>query len=366
MKKLIGLILVSLMTALTTNAQSKRYDINYDGVVDVTDVMLMVNKILQPDAPDPYERKLTFQVSEKPMTSDRGESSGKQRSPQIFTNTLDHFYINMMYEDDGFLEFTDRSSTHPTDNGYYKNNGSWPMYASNNTDVTIFAYLTSYKDALAPFLKPDASHSYPYLSVTVEESSDDQCDMLVAKNIDTWNNSQGVVTLEFNHICAALQFKVKKSEQLENYDVLVNEVKLHNVKNEGVYNLNDNRWVSISGNSNFTLQCYLNGAHNAVTVSQNEQLLGKNENDYLFLLPQVITGMEKGTATDYADSHNLAYLELKCKISKGEHYYRGGIDYFESVFLPFSATLQQGRILPVTILIGSGIRKEDGNSVFSN
>jgi hypothetical protein len=376
MKKLIGLILVSLMTALTTNAQSKRYDINYDGVVDVTDVMLMVNKILQPDAPDPYERKLTFQVSEKPMNSD-GDETGARRSHQIFTKDLDHFFVNMMWdENDGYgMNYSEMSQTHrQTITGYYENNEYWPCngIGSDNIPVTVFAYVTSKEQSVYTFNEPNSTYTEPYLSVSVEESSDDQYDMLVAKNTRTWaNSSGGVVPLLFDHICAAIQFQVQKSSKLvdSNVDVLLQEVVLHNVKSKGKFGLVNGEWLEQSGNSNFTLHSYQNGTKNAITVTNQPQLLGNivdNQPEYLFLLPQDIIGMEKGTAIADADAEKQAYLELKCKISKGEHYYVGSsaADGYGSVYLPFSANLHMGKILPVTISIGTSIRDANGNSVF--
>ena len=378
MKKLIGLVFVSLMTALTTNAQSKRYDINYDGVVDVTDVMLLINRILQPDAPDPFERKLTFQVSEKPMTSDGGET-GARRSHQLFTNTLDHFFINMMWDyNDGWgMNYTEMEQTHlQTNIGYYKNNNYWPCQGLGSDDipVTVFAYVTSKEQSPSTFCEPDSHFSQPYLTVSIDQSSEDQFDMLVAKNTKTWaNSSGGVVPLEFDHICAAIQFQVQKSNNLvnNNVDVLLQEVALHNINSTGIYGLLSDSWLEKSGNSKFTIHSYQGNTQNAITVTDQPQLLGKivdNQPEYLFLLPQNIQGMEKGTAIADANADKKAYLELKCKISKGEHYYVGSseADGFGSVFLPFSANLQQGHILPVNIVIGTSIRDEYGNSVFSN
>ncbi|MBQ5505513.1 MAG: hypothetical protein IIT85_00020, partial [Prevotella sp.] len=100
-----------------------------------------------------------------------------------------------------------------------------------------------------------------------------------------------------------------------------------------------------------------------------ETLLAKNESDYLFLIPQTITGMEKGTAITDADDAKSAYLEIKCKIYDSNNNYKVGTpdgpDEFGSVYLPFSATLTAGHIHPFTISIGTAIRDADGNKIFN-
>ena len=219
----------------------------------------------------------------------------------------------------------------------------------------------------------DLNEGEPYLLVVTEQSSDDQRDVLVAKKTDTWNNCQGVVNLVFNHVCAALQFSLIKTSSLADYTVEVKEVKLHNVHDSGKYDLLTDRWYDVikDNYSNFTLKAHMNGVEDAIIVSnEQETLLGKKENDYLFLIPQPITGMAKGTAITTADNNKNAYLEIKCKIYDSNNNYKvgapnGELNEFESVYLPFSATLTAGHIHPFTISIGTAIRDAQGNKIFN-
>lgn len=363
--------LVVIMMAFTCQAQTNRYDVNRDGKVNVNDAVLLVNRILttpnDEELPNDEQlsRRLILEVTENPLTMPNGAKVGKRRAPAIFTNTLDHFYINMMYFDGDFWWNTDRSETYwITTAGFYENNEHWPLYADNDDEVTVFGYYSYYKYNVDYF---ELNEGNPYLMVATEESSNDQRDVLVARKVDTWNNCQGVVRLVFNHVCAALQFSLIKTSTLANYTVEVNEVKLHNVRKSGKYALLTDNWFDVVGNSNFTLSAFKDGVENAIVVdSEEETLLGKNESDYLFLIPQTITGMAKGTAIANADNANAAYLEIKCKIfNRNNEYQVGSINEYGSVYLPFSATLTAGHIHPFTINMGTSLRDANGNKIFN-
>lgn len=368
-----------MLFALHVQAQGYHYDVNNDGAINIADVVSLVNKLLgKPDEGDTSnneQRKLILRVSENPLISPNGAKANKRLAPAILTNTLDHFYINMMYyhndkDNEEWSEWrkTNRSVTHSTVQtpGHYENNSSWPTSSEIEDDgpVTVFGYYTYYKSNVDFF---ELNYGNPYLQVVTEESSDDQRDVLVAKKTDTWNNCQGVVNLVFNHVCAALQFSLMKTTSLTNYTVEVKEVKLHNIHNVGNYALITDSWtVDEDYYSNYTLSAYINEVKNAITVGTEETLLAKNESDYLFLIPQTITGMEKGTAITDADYAKSAYLEIKCKIYDGDNRYKvGSVDGYGSVYLPFSATLTAGHIHPFTISIGTAIRDAQGNKIFN-
>lgn len=372
-----------MLVALQGQAQGYHYDVNNDGAITIADVVSLVNKILgKPDEGDTSnneQRKLILRVSENPLISPNGAKANKRLAPAIFTNTLPKFYISMMYyshyfdewcnADDETYSMNQPNSTDPP--GQYQNNEHWPQNYEvyDNESVTVFGYYT-YEDRYDQYERKNGyfflNDGNPYLQVVTEESSDNQRDVLVAKNADTWNNCKGVVNLVFNHVCAALQFSLMKTTSLADYTVEVNEVKLHNIHNIGNYVLLTDKWKNVEGYSSFTLSAYINEVKNAITVGTKETLLAKNESDYLFLIPQTITGMEKGTAITNADYAKSAYLEIKCKIYDGDNGYKvGSVDEYGSVYLPFSATLTAGHIHPFTISIGTAIRDAQGNKIFN-
>ena len=364
-----------MLVALQGQAQGYHYDVNNDGAITIADVVSLVNKLLgKPDEGDTSnneQRKLILRVSENPLISPNGAKANKRLAPAIFTNTLDYFYINMMYYYDNLWWKTDRSETYSiTTTGYYQNHEHWPSDAEGDDEVTVFGYYTYYKSNVDFF---DLNERFPYLLVVTEQSSDDQRDVLVAKKTDTWNNCQGVVNLVFNHVCAALQFSLIKTSSLADYTVEVKEVKLHNVHDSGKYDLLNDEWYGYNLDNNysdFTLNAHMNGVANAITVSDEQvTLLGKDKDDYLFLIPQTITGMAKGTAITTADNNKNAYLEIICKIYDSNNNYKvgaaSGLNEFGSVYLPFSATLNTGHIHPFIISIGTAIRDAQGNKIFN-
>ena len=371
-----------MLVALQGQAQGYHYDVNNDGAITIADVVSLVNKLLgKPDEGDTSnneQRKLILRVSENPLISPNGAKANKRLAPAIFTNTLPKFYISMMYYSHCFDEWCNADDeTYSIDTpGQYQNNEHWPQNNEvyDNESVTVFGYYT-YEDRYHPNQRKNdyffLNEGKPYLQVVTEESSDDQRDVLVAKNADTWNNCKGVVNLVFNHVCAALQFSLMKTMSLADYTVEVKEVKLHNIYKVGNYALITDSWtVDEDYYSNYTLSAYINEVKNAITVGTEETLLAKNESDYLFLIPQTITGMEKGTAITDADYAKSAYLEIKCKIYDSNNNYKvgapnGELNEFESVYLPFSATLTAGHIHPFTISIGTAIRDAQGNKIFN-
>ncbi|MBQ2333862.1 MAG: fimbrillin family protein, partial [Prevotella sp.] len=277
-----------MLFALHVQAQGYHYDVNNDGAINIADVVSLVNKLLgKPDEGDTSnneQRKLILRVSENPLISPNGAKANKRLAPAILTNTLDHFYISMMYYSHYFDEWCNADDeTYSIDTpGQYQNNEHWPQNYEvyDNESVTVFGYYT-YEDRYDQYERKNGyfflNEGNPYLQVVTEESSDDQRDVLVAKNADTWNNCKGVVNLVFNHVCAALQFSLMKTTSLTNYTVEVKEVKLHNIHNVGNYALITDKWKDVEGYSSFTLSAYKEGRMNAISVGTEETLLAKNK-----------------------------------------------------------------------------------------
>lgn len=370
MNRTVALLAVMLMT-LTASAQADKYDLNHDGKVNVTDAMIIIRYITSGETPSPDAsdklRKITFEVAEHPLTANNGaQKAGMRKAPEVTTSTLDMFYINMTYYDDSFwwpmdpYDPENRTETYRTENGYYQNHGYWPI-DNLDQDVNIYGYHLNYKANTSYFDMNDETGE-SFLKVTTEESSNDQCDVVVAKATETWNHCEGKVRLDFHHICSALKFSVKKTASLTDYTVEVNQIKLYNIPNVGRYSLDHNTWTLENALSNYTLQGYKNGSLGAITVTEeSEQALGKSDNDYLFLIPQTIEGMAKGTPTATANANRQAYLEIQCKIhDKDGNYKVGNGQGYGVVYLPFSATLVQGHIHPYVINIGTAIRDANG------
>ena len=363
--------------ALQASAQAYHYDVNNDKQVNVTDIMLVVNKILG-NTTEPEEHPLTITVSENPLISSEvsGPQQGPRRSPEVTTSTLGQFDISWMYQDpdpnfpEDYYFYSDNgvhSYTYKigSPGGYYENNQSWPnSIAGENGDFPLYVF--GFNDGY--FMKNADNAGHPYLEVGTDEASDFQCDMIVAKNAKTWNESNGNVPLQFNHVCSAFQFYIMKSEGMANYSIEVSKVVLHHIKKQGRYYLmsESDEWSLDDVYTDYTLKEFGNSDY--MSLSAEKSLLNINDKDYLFIIPQTITSMAKGTPIATADTNKQSYIEISCSITKDNQ--RWPASGFGSVYLPFNPTfsktegkMKPGYIYPIVINVGTSIRDANGNQI---
>ena len=81
MKKRFIIIALSLLS-LNAHAQKYNYDVNNDGQVTVSDIMLIVNKILGKENDEPNPRMLTISVDEEPIKDSEAAASNMIRTPE--------------------------------------------------------------------------------------------------------------------------------------------------------------------------------------------------------------------------------------------------------------------------------------------
>ena len=115
----------------------------------------------------------------------------------------------------------------------------------------------------------------------------------------------------------------------------------------------DDKWELYGTPTDYTITAYQQGG---LEVGTTLQPLADSD-DYLFLLPQTLTGWDKTAPLE--DS----YIEIKCKIFNSDDYKVGGSDY-GSVYLPLDATLEMGMIYSLNISMGTALRDSNGNKIF--
>ena len=175
---------------------------------------------------------LTIEVAENPMVNpDEAADAPATRAAIITTSTLDKFNINYVYG----ANYTngDPIAAKKDTEGKWTSGGSWPT-ASETIDW--------YASSDGTFNEP----SNPYINFTVEENASTQKDLLVAKTPAKYTDNSGKVTFTFDHVCTALRFLVKKATNLDDYTLSITEVKLCNVKNNGLYYFNSHSWESLT------------------------------------------------------------------------------------------------------------------------
>lgn len=321
-------------------------------------------------APPTTQRKpILIEVSEKPLIDPEAGNDNKAaaRKAPIFTKeTLSNFYINGYWNESGILD-PDRAYLTTTDNkSVWVTNNPWPQ-VDENTEIKFYAY-SNVDYTNPPFEYGSYNGGYnPSLYFEVDEYAEDQKDLLVAKQIAKPKDE--TVHFYFTHPCAALQFAICKTKALTNFQITVKNIILHNIYNSGSYYFETDSWdVYTDKKSLFTLAAY-NGNSNSITVDTevsssdrtNSKLLGRDENDFMFFIPQEIQAWNGGSV----DETDGAYIEIKCSIiknSNSKEYADNG-----SVYIPFSATLEKGYIHRFNIRMGSSLKDCNGNPIdFAN
>ena len=179
----------------------------------------------------------------------------------------------------------------------------------------------------------------PYLNFTVEELSTNQKDLLVATASGTKNATGGNLSFTFDHACTALQFYVKKATNLKDFTLTVTSIKICNIVKEGKYDLATSKWTPGDSRTKYTLY-----EGTGLTLGTTDYtLLNANADDYLFMIPQILTPWD--TSTAIASAGTQSYIQLECTIS-------GATSYSGTAYIPFSATLDAGVLNNVKINIG--------------
>ena len=402
------IIIVALsLFALNANAQRNRYDVNNDGEVTITDVMMIVNAILGHENP-PIEFPMSVGVAENPMTvtGQEASASSKKKSPVTNKTTLatetKEFYVDYSYysrrerpDYTGTGNYTWGSPEYKTDwvaeEGKWaigtvddSGEGHWPSdeFVDLDNDLVNFYAYANYQPG--HFLFEDFAQSSdpvvvskPCLHFQVDENSGEQKDLLVAKTADSYRRpgkKPGFLYFEFDHACTAVQFFITKTATLSNASIKVKGVRLHNVYNDGFYYFNANGGET--GDQSWAKLGYIDDTPSVYTIADNEteidvtetytdNLLSTEtdkEDKYFFMIPQTTTPW-------YTDKNNVgsiaettgAYIELQdCEITTNSKHYKG------SAYIPFGVTWNQGTKQKAVITIGTGLRNANGERIFDS
>lgn len=393
--------------SLNAHAQKYHYDVNNDGHVTVSDIMLIVNKILG-KADDEPEYPISVNVSQRPYADSEAGASGKLKSPVTTTeslaNDVGEFYVDYSYFNET-LNFY-RKGTPELKTYRVADKGTWIVGTVDNSGEGTWPSSVDLYDYKVPFYayanyayghfdfdgyqdrSLDASVvSKPNLHFQVDENSSDQKDLLVAMTQDTYYHADdpdhkrdGHLFFTFDHACAAVQFFLSKTVKLANSTIKVKGVKLHNVFNDGYYYFNANG--GDAGNQEWAKLGYKSGNSSTYTLADNETEINvtedytvnqlsteqEKENKYFFMIPQTTTPWyTSGTTPGIISNATGAYIELEdCSIAYSVE--DNGVttqkSYSGSAFIPFAVTWEKGTKHKVNIQIGTGLRDANGDRIF--
>lgn len=207
---------------------------------------------------------MTVEVTENAMTDENGaRKQAATRGTEITGETLSAFSMN--YQENKY-DFSKEGTT-------------WTQHTWPNVDEKIDFY--AYNDGTFIY-----NSGNPYVSFTVDNTPASQKDLLVATHKQiSYNETKGVVTLAFDHACAAVKFTICKTAGVGDKAVVIKSVELSGVKNSGYYYYNNDessKWQEASGTATYTL------TNSDITLTTEPVDLPCG---YLFLIPQDKSGL---------------------------------------------------------------------------
>ncbi|OUO15967.1 hypothetical protein B5F93_02530 [Odoribacter splanchnicus] len=174
----------------------------------------------------------------------------------------------------------------------------------------------------------------------------------------TKDMNNGIVKFNFKHILSQVVFKAKT--QYDNMQVDIDVIKIHNFKFAGAFTLpaaadGTGSWSS----SDLAFPHAFTVVKNAnITVNSNTEATDITTNTPMLNIPQELTAWKVSeTATKSkleADNAKQCYLEIACKIRQSGAYLLGSASEYETIYVPFGDTWEQGKRHIYTLIFGGG------------
>lgn len=258
---------------------------------------------------------LTIEVTENPLISE-GEEGEANRAAITTTSTLNSFKLDYVYD----TSSTGAISPDPSKDteGKWTTTGSWP-----STEETVNWY--AYSDGTFNL----NVGGDPYINFSVEELASKQKDLLVATASGTYSETEGKLTFTFDHACSALRFHVKKSTNLSS-TLTVSSIVLKNVIKQGKYNYSGSgSWTFSTEPEDYANYTLFSGSKTLSSTTDYELLNGSEEDAYLFMIPQILTGGTGAgqtyievawTCSDVGSGSGTAKIPLGMTLVKGTKY----------------------------------------------
>ena len=272
--------------------------------------------ITPPDSQSP--RLLTVEISENPMHDENASAREMTRAGDATTTaTLEDFCMNYM---NNKYDFTKKGT------GWDPDKVLWPQDVANDTPIDFYAYNYDNEDHNTF----EYNNGNPYVSFTMEEDASSQKDFLVATHKQiSYSQSSGVVSLNFDHACAAVQFYVYKEE---NASYMVNSIILRNVCKQGDYYYNNTgatpKWQNVRTKTHYTLTTNVPENPFAVTTTPVRLPCG-----WLYLIPQT----KDGTLEEPGIQIEINYNSGKQKILNLSGSWEAGKQYTVNIRIGKSA-----------------------------
>lgn len=183
----------------------------------------------------------------------------------------------------------------------------------------------------------------------------------------TQKTNGGKVHFQFKHILSQVAFKAKT--QLENMEVEINEIKIHNPWIKGTYTLP----TTSSGNGTWALtEPTIGDKRGAFTVVTGKNIKVTSSGadisvaTPMLFVPQSLVAWKTNATTAKpkadADKSGETYLEITCKIKQAGVYVFGSESAYKTLYVPFGPTWEIGKRHIYTLIFGGGY-DANGNTI---
>lgn len=192
--------------------------------------------------------------------------------------------------------------------------------------------------------------SYPYTDV-----------MYAIAPKQSKTNNGGTVQLQFKHITSQVVFKAKK--KLQNMNVEIKSIKLHNFETSSVFtiptdrtDLRQNDWSHnpLTNNNGFAV---INMGDDDPKITISTEATDISSNKPMFLIPQKLDKWDASHDINTANTKKESYLSIECKISIDNDYKLGSGSGYGTLYVPFGADWQPGKRYVYTLVFGGGYDK---------
>lgn len=177
----------------------------------------------------------------------------------------------------------------------------------------------------------------------------------IAPNQTQTKENGGRVKFQFKHILSQVVFKAKT--QLENMEVEINEIKIHNPWTKGTYTLpktssEKGTWELTAPTVGSKWGAFTVVTGKKITVTSNGADISVD--GPMLFLPQELTAWDVKKTKAEADTEHQVYLEITCKIKQETEYVFGSATEYKTLYVPFGQTWEQGKRYTYTLIFGGG------------
>jgi len=179
----------------------------------------------------------------------------------------------------------------------------------------------------------------------------------IAPNQTQTKENGGRVKFQFKHILSQVVFKAKT--QLENMEVEIKEMKIHNPWTKGTYTLpttssEKGTWALTDPTIGSKRGAITVVKDKSISVTSKETATEISVDDPMLFVPQTLTAWDVKKTKGDADKAGESYLEITCKIKQDGVYVFAPEGNYGTLYVPFGPTWEQGKRYTYTLIFGGG------------